>query len=308
MSMHSSLVSRFRGALLGAAVGESLGINCQNHPIAERSRSKVETWAFQPLPELSQRRAIATQVQRLTGQLPAEEQSETWPPEDGLTLIWLLPKMLIGFDYPQSAQLEAYPWLMQIAARSTQLDGQLMHQVMALILRGCPPHQLTEQLVAIWHDTPEGTQIHNRLWQVQTLVESGFGLITARQELATRSLIEDPTASMVVPIALYGFLCTPDDARLALLRTAQLDDQTRLTCALVGAMVGAWGGVDAIPVAWRQRIGSAHEPSALLSLWQVSSESDLFKQADQLAAAWAGVYHPMGDRAIAAPVMTSLPR
>ncbi len=167
------------------------------------------------------------------------------------------------------------------------------------------------------------------LLQVQILLEHGADLETATTHLcksATARLArqgegekKSQTNSIVnpgnfIPIALafYCFLNTPEDLRLSVVRAARCGIAGQLTCALTGALSGAYNGVAAIPVEWRE-VFSAVESRPLTdgrepSLWETGSDAKIVELANNLFAVWAGVYRPAAGidsaalaRAVAAP-------
>jgi hypothetical protein len=94
--------------------------------------------------------------------------------------------------------------------------------------------------------------------------------------------------------ALQIFVTTPEDFRLTLLQSARTSPDPQTTCAIAGALSGAFNSLAGIPMAWRQRLlADTSDRSPLFQLWQLNAEADLFQLADQLLAAWSGVYNPL---------------
>lgn len=318
MLMNLSIVSRFRGALLGAVLGECLGIHCQSRPKSEQSWQTIELWAFQaPTISSAPGRSIPSLIERLTQlerQHQAFQNSELLNPQHFAEhIIELLPVLLLGFDHPAPTRMSDYPWaeLPEFAPHTLQVDGLILHHVLSLVMRSCPPRQLIPRVIdRLNHpEVPNLEQITSQLWHIQTLVESGCVLASARQSFddlnATHS--HSDSSRLLMPIPLYGFLSTPDDPRLVLVRTAQLGHAPMLSCALAGAIAGAHAGVQAFPLAWRQQLSPTHRPSPLNALWNIASEAALFDLADQLAATWAGVYNPSTRSQISSsPLLASL--
>jgi len=93
---------------------------------------------------------------------------------------------------------------------------------------------------------------------------------------------------------------TPD-FRLTLLQVAKLP-QPQVHCAIAGALAGAAHSLTGIPPSWRQRFNQA----GYASFWSLTSEAELLQTADDLLAAWSGVYHPtqrLGNPVVAVPRM-----
>lgn len=167
------------------------------------------------------------------------------------------------------------------------------------------------------------------LLQVQILLEKGADLETAtthlcksatalrerqdegEKKLQTESI--NPGNFIPITLAFYCFLNTPEDLRLSVVRAARCGIAGQLTCALTGALSGAYNGVAAIPVEWRQ-VSSPDVKSQQLadgretSLWGTGSDAKIVELANNLFAVWAGVYRPDAGldsaalaRAVAAP-------
>ncbi|MEG4814574.1 ADP-ribosylglycohydrolase family protein [Microcoleus sp. K5-D4] len=152
------------------------------------------------------------------------------------------------------------------------------------------------------------------LLQVQILLEKGADLETAathlcksatalrerqgedEKKLQTESIV-NPGNFIPIALAFYCFLNTPEDLRLSVVRAARCGIAGQITCALTGALSGAYNGVAAIPVEWRQ-VSSAELKSQQLadgqepSLWRTGSDVKIVELANNLFAVWAGVYSP----------------
>jgi len=168
------------------------------------------------------------------------------------------------------------------------------------------------------------------LLQVQILLEQGADLETAtthlcksatalrerqgedEKKLQTESIV-NPEKFIPIALAFYCFLNTPEDLRLSVVRAARCGIAGQITCALTGALSGAYNGAAAIPVEWRQLSSAAVESQRLAegrepSLWGTGSDAKIVELANNLFAVWAGVYNPSAGmnsaalaRAVAAP-------
>lgn len=167
------------------------------------------------------------------------------------------------------------------------------------------------------------------LLQVQILLEQGADLETATTHLCKSATglrekqgegekkseihsIVNPGNFIPIALAFYCFLSTPEDFRLSVVRAARSGIAGQLTCALTGALSGAYNGVAAIPVEWGQVL-SAVESRPLVegrepSVWGTGSDAKIVELARNLFAVWAGVYNPSAGsdaaalaRAVAAP-------
>lgn len=149
---------------------------------------------------------------------------------------------------------------------------------------------------------------------MQILLEKGADLETAATHLCKsatalrerqgegekklqRESIVNPGNFIPIALAFYCFLNTPEDLRLSVVRAARCGIAGQITCALTGALSGAYNGVAAIPVEWRQ-VSSAELKSQQLadgqepSLWRTGSDVKIVELANNLFAVWAGVYKP----------------
>jgi hypothetical protein len=91
------------------------------------------------------------------------------------------------------------------------------------------------------------------------------------------------------------------DFRLTLLQAAKMP-HPQMHCAIAGALAGAAHSITGIPPSWRQRLNQA----GYASFWGLTSEAELLQIADDLLAAWSGVYHPtqrLMNPVVAAPRM-----
>jgi hypothetical protein len=216
--MPYSLINQFRGALMGAAIGEILGLNCQ-HPQAWR---EVEHWGLcvPAQPSAWGKRAIAQAQALIHGKdrSPLSFNSEN-SIEAEQAMIALLPIAL--FYHEDVARLKAH---------------------LAAALINCP-------------------QLIDRCGQIG----------------ATIALTLQQKSSPIEP---------SHDFRLTLLQTAKTAPGQ---CPIVGAQAGAAYGLTGIPASWRHRLNRA----GYASVWGLRSEAEGLQIADDLLAAWAGVYHPM---------------
>ena len=150
------------------------------------------------------------------------------------------------------------------------------------------------------------------LSQVQILLEQGADLeratthicksAMALQERQIKGENKSQTNSIVNPenfipmaIAFYCFLSTPEDLRLSVLRAARCGIAAPLTCALTGALSGAYNGSAAIPVEWRSRhsaalLGRSAAEGREPSVWSTGSDVKIGQLANNLFAVWTGAY------------------
>jgi hypothetical protein len=228
--MHYSMINRFRGALLGTAIGEVLGTNCQQ-PQAWR---EIEHWGFHNPGDSAWGKMAVTQAQALIhekGRMPISQA------DDERIMIALIPIAL--FYHEDLTLLEFH---LEAALGCTLAD-----RASAQVLAHC--------------------------------LQVGEAIALTLQEKSTPR----------------------QDFRLTLLQTAKMP-HPEVHCAIAGALAGSAHSITGIPPSWRQRLNQA----GYASFWGLTSEAELLQIADDLLAAWSGVYHPtqrLMNPVVAAPRM-----
>ena len=316
--MRYSLLSRFRGALLGSLVGEILGSGSRHSlifgglsftlPETEGDKA-VET----PLitPQLSDWSQIATSgIKSLInrGRLDVEDwllHAAKTPPTLALlkksassseAAVATLPVALFFHDNEIKLQQQ----LQQVATVWQRFEGYegVLAVGYAIALA------LTEKLNSatliprtISYLGTSQTTLVQQLEQLQTLIEQGTGLdstVTKLRHEAQR-LGQPPLNPFTsIAIAIYCFLTTPEDFRLSVSRAVRSCYQPQITAALTGAIAGAYNSNIGIPVGWR------------LAANRINIGNERLQLADRLLAVWSGVYEisdvePFPWAAIAAP-------
>lgn len=148
-----------------------------------------------------------------------------------------------------------------------------------------PATSIEETIAYLDMETP----LVQQLRQVQTFLEQGASLETVLTKLTPRTAALPNTS---IALAFYCFLSTLEDLRLSVVRAARCP-QPQVTCAIAGALSGAYNSIAGIPVNWRLALGKQKEEnSPLAQLWGINSEAELLRLAARLLAAWSGVYDP----------------
>jgi hypothetical protein len=82
----------------------------------------------------------------------------------------------------------------------------------------------------------------------------------------------------ILPVAMatYCFLCTPNNYKLAVQRSAQIPRQPFVTLAMTGILLGTYNGLMAIPSSWYAE--------------GMRGADQLLQSAERLLSAWSGVY------------------
>lgn len=303
--MRYSLLSRFRGALLGSFVGEILGSGGAGRRISGKAMlippkredaNSVETRLIASVPTLSDWSQIAvcgTESLIRCGKLDIED----WLLHSGMMQSSLL--LLKTTASSSEAAVATLPIALFFhedevklrqqllkAAAVWQQDSSESEDVLAVAL--AIALALTEKLdfttliprTLAYLGTSQ-TPLVNQLEKVQTLVDKGAGLDTTLTQLrqdAQRTGKAESRSDMSIALAFYCFLNTPEDFRLCVTRAARTGYQPQTTAALTGALSGVYNSVIGIPIGWR------------LTTNRISTGIQRLQQADRLLALWSGVY------------------
>jgi hypothetical protein len=210
--MPYSLLSRFRGALIGGVVD-------QRQP---RYRCA----------DLTDVEAVAATVQSLvTGQYSAVVKTE-------IEILSLVPVALYLHDDHQKLRqiiLEAIPVGLEDAgvAIATAITFALRPQV--------DPLRVLPELVQSLSDSG----LSQKLQQVQNFLVRRDSLAIALQTLGDPNQLE-----IALAVAFYCWLSTATQFQLSLRRVQSIPDVSPLTLGLTGALSGALNGQSAIPTPW----------------------------------------------------------
>lgn len=303
--MRYSLLSRFRGALLGSFVGEILGSGGAGRRVSGKATlippkredaNSVETRLITSVPTLSDWSQIAecgTESLIRCGKLDIED----WLLHSGMMQSSLL--LLKATATSSEAAVATLPIALFFhedevklrqqllkAAAVWQQDSSESEDVLAVAL--AIALALTEKLdfttlipqILAYLGTSQ-TPLVNQLEKVQTLVDKGAGLDTTLTQLrqdAQRTGKAESRSDMSIALAFYCFLNTPEDFRLCVTRAARTGYQPQTTAALTGALAGVYNSVIGIPIEWR------------LTTNRISTGIQRLQQADHLLALWSGVY------------------
>jgi ADP-ribosylglycohydrolase len=315
--MRYSLLSRFRGALLGSLIGEILGSNKGVFPSrlilqALPAQDQQPLVAPCPIAQLNWSQIATCGIESLIhcGRLDLEDWQHRSDQVESLSLLKnsansseaaLATLPIALFFHDDQGKLRQQ--LQQAAAHWHQTDeneGVLaVGYAIALALTEKLNHNLIPQILSYLGNaqTPLGQQLQ----QVQNLLDKGAALDSAIHQLRQEAKLQGGKADAVTAIALafYCFLSTPEDFRLSLSRARVVGYQPQLTLALTGAIAGAYNSNIGIPVGWR------------LAANQINISTQRLQLAEQLLAVWSGAYgvsvnEPLPWAAIAAPKVIRL--
>lgn len=331
--MHQSLLNQFRGAYLGAVLGEVLA--------SGHSSRDPETTL--PLGAIA-----LSHTQALIGQEPDFGCISRWIGQSLASDI--LIQLTFGvsgsiFFHDDLLELQRYlaaqrpRWCPMLAAESVEIvraveEGIL---ILAIVMSG-----ILQQCFQVPTAIATVRQMLGTLGRLPGIMDGYLScledMLATRQPLAIATImlhqLESPEPSadpalramrQTVAIALYTALSSLDHPSLALQRIQMVrsadhqhppifKDFHRLAGLITGMIVGAYNGLEGIPLAWRYSLTpAAHHsnqgvsPDYLGTYWNVVSEVDVLQWVDQLFARWAGAdqcsyfFTSMPTLAIASP-------
>lgn len=324
--MRYSLLSRFQGALVGAALGEILGVCCR---VRQRQRSadswlRVDHWGFAAAQELlplgwgqvvvdgsgQLTQTNRWDLEKLTNRLDLNSKDY----RSGGLAIATLPLTLYFHDDIDQLQTQIQQaiagWMSDAIPDPELLSSVLIVSYgMALALREeFDPTRLIPDLIADLGTQALTPIVNQMLHQVQTLVEERTSLAIATSQLA-RSYLPHHPELFDLSIVLTSVLTVPDDFRLSLLQVVQVSRQPQTACAIAGAILGTYNSLAGLPVGWRRKLNAYPDGSSpLVHLWTVASEAELLLLAERLLSSWAGLYNPaQADGDINTPLTIAAP-
>lgn len=308
--MRYSLCSRFRGTLLGAAVGEM-----QIRPQVQLLNRGVEqpNWHVRANFQWGRLAVLGAQSLIRLGRFDVDDWRDTFgkesvlnqfsasPEQDAMNLVStkaIIATLPLALFYHEN-EIKLRQNVQQLMA--VWQDESIVTMDGALAIGYAIAMSLTEKLNA---DSliPETiaflgshTQLAQHLAQVQTLLKQGASL-----ERATAELVRDAQPSTPIALAFYCFLSTLEDLRLSITRAVKTGYQPQFTSAITGALSGAYNSTAGIPSTWR--IALSQPDAKPLAAWGMTTESEMLELSDSLVAVWSGVYDQATYTAALMPV------
>lgn len=278
--MRYLLASRFRGALLGGFLGETLTSSCQPTQLLDTH------FAQSVIPG-------ATSLIKL-GKFEVDDWLEAYQQRftdlEPITIIAAtIPIALFYHENPvklhQNLLQLLKHWDGDLAIRDSILAiGYAIAQSLAEQLH---PQSIIPQITAFIGETD--TQLPQNLLKVHHLLTQKPGLERVLDELGKKNHLCEEIA-----LAFYYFLSTWEDFRLSVLRATHQHKiapqrSSHLNCQTISIITAVLSGVHnstaSIPINWRVAVSSAHTTTSNLS-----EISQMLELADALATAWSGVY------------------
>ncbi|MEH1837490.1 MAG: ADP-ribosylglycohydrolase family protein [Nostoc sp.] len=274
--MRYSPISRFRGTLIGAFLGESLATgNIQSQSYLDLGRMTVlGTESLIALGRLDLEDWIARQQQESLHLAVTDDVSIK-------IILATLPVTLFFHENPIKLRHNLLHvlkiWEDDPIVRDVTLA--VGYAISLALTEKLNPLILIPQTISFLQETP--TSIPKKLLTVQNLLEQGAGLSRAQAEFAKEEKLTNTIA-----MAFYCFLSTLEDFRLALLRATDNGNfMQQAIGAITGALSGAYNGIGGIPVNWQVLLLQKNSPA-----WGLTNFSQMLKLANAFVAVWSGVY------------------
>jgi ADP-ribosylglycohydrolase len=288
--MRYTVLNRFQGSLLGAAIGEILGANSSDrntnlaNGTAFSSWLAVHEWGFQPLSTFGVGWGSLA-MRQLRHLLQPDSLSDSPLKPDLLPDPDLLPESepsLSGLaiaTLPIALFYHENPDPMQVQIRQAMAQWQAHWQVQE---QAPNPHQPAAESAI---EAEPGIGVLLVSYTLSLILREQFSpatliadfiryfdlsqtdpLISQLDRLqSSESLL--PVSDSPALLALAAFLKTPDSYRLSLLQAAQAQAQPSVVCAIAGALSGAYNGKAGLPLDWysalqRRYLSTFESPSA----------------------------------------------
>lgn len=283
--MRYSPISRFKGTLLGAFLGESLTAGGEIQFQSYLNLGRMAVLGIQSLIALGR-----LDLDDWIGRQQQESLHLAATNDISIKIIIAtLPVALFFHENPIKLRQNLLDVLKIWEDDPVVRDGTLAvgYAIAQALTEKLDSLTLIPQIISFIGETP--TSIPKNLLIVQSLLEQGAGLSTAEAEFAREEKL-----SKIIPMAFYCFLSTLEDFRLAVLRAthngnSQVQDGTPLssqaTGVITGALSGAYNGIGGIPVNWQVLHLQKNSPA-----WGLTSFSQMLKLIDAFVAVWSGVY------------------
>ncbi|HIK27166.1 MAG: ADP-ribosylglycohydrolase family protein [Oscillatoriaceae bacterium SKW80] len=268
--MRYSLLSRFRGAVLGAAVAriwenskllpqwETLAVFAAENLI-QKGQLDLEEWK-NAYKQAVNSTSIKEKEREWAGAAYAILPVILFFHEDDKKMLSMLEQTLGVWEYASCVR----DWIICLAVALAQALQEKLN-----------PASFIPEISTYFQ---ENSQVSMQLLQVQTWLEEGLCL-EAIKEWAQHS--EDSAQYTSIALALYCFLSTPEDMRVSVMRAARIGKEPSITVALTGAISGAYNSIYGIPVAWRSQLRHLNTNKAVAEIIQLG---------ERLFAAWCGAY------------------
>ncbi|BAZ41667.1 hypothetical protein NIES4101_76340 [Calothrix sp. NIES-4101] len=299
--MRYSLISRFRGTVVGAVIGETLPIKNakQEKELSFQTQTALNVMNFASTSLITQGKLNLEDWLRIKpgnhilNQLNSNKSSNLnidFNEQPLLTAIFAtLPIAL--FFHENSLKLKqnisdvVQAYSDDLAIRDSTLA--VSYAIAKSLTENLKPATLIPQIVDFLGNTPTDTpqqllKIHHLLEQGASLEQVNIELSKAEQQQKNSS--HQYTPSQLVAVAFYCFLVTLEDFRLSVLLARSDTDFTTIG-TITGALSGAYNSTAGIPIAWQVRYSQQNRTNLHSNIGM-----QMVELADGLLAVWSGVY------------------
>lgn len=279
--MRYSLVSRFRGTLLGLLLGQTLVKDYEQKSQSYSNWNKMAILGIESLNALGKLDLDDWRERQQEKSLHLDTTNDVSPQAILATIPVALffheNKIKLRQNLLQVLQI----WENDPVIRDATLA--VGYAIAQSLTENLEPRTLIPQIISFIGET--STSFPQKLLKVNNLLEQGAGLETAQAELS-----KDQNWSSAIALAFYCFLSTLEDFRLTVARaTVWKQDAWTLNSQIIGAITGALSGAynstTGIPVKWQVSLSLTN-----LTAWELTSYSQMLELADALVAVWSGVY------------------
>ncbi len=279
--MRYSLVSRFRGTLLGVLLGQTLTQRYQQQSQICTDVGQIAVLGAESLVALGK----LDLDDWLKRQLQKSPHLDT---TDGISIQVILATIPVALFFHEN-KIKLRQNLLHVL-KIGEDDPIVRDVTLALgyaiaqsLLEQLEPRTLIPQTISFIGETE--TSIPQQLLKVHELLKQGAALEKVQAELS-----REEEWSHTVGMAFYCFLSTLEDFRLTVLRAIGNGDigkqdswylRSQTIGAITGALSGAYNSTVGIPVKWQIWLSSAGE---------MANFPQMLELADALVAVWSGVY------------------
>ncbi|MGK7935435.1 MAG: ADP-ribosylglycohydrolase family protein [Xenococcaceae cyanobacterium] len=289
--MGHSLLSRFRGALLGGILGDALITQIKTPDLFQGNQQPdwYKILHYQPS-ELTDK---LQQICLLLNQ-PNQLEQQIFKCESGNSGEWAYIALPIILFYHEDFVLLQKE--IRIFAQYWQWSDEVVEDVLiwsyiiALAIKEkLDKRNIIGQLLA--GVRAKQTPLYQLLRQLESWLFESLTLEQVVEKLSTQN------QEWSIPLSLYCFSSTPEDFYLSISRAAHHHNQAKITAILTGTLAGGYNGITGIPTPWRK----------------LSAQNLVYRELDRQGTTlfnnWSGVYQKgqqldrnrIGQRAIAAP-------
>jgi ADP-ribosylglycohydrolase len=279
--MRYSLVSRFRGTLLGVLLGQTLAQRYQQQSQVCTDMGKIAVLGTESLIALG-RLDLNDWLERQLQKSPHLDTTDDVSPQ---IILATIPAALFFHENKIKLRQNLIHvlkiWEDDPIVRDVTLA--LGYAIAQSLVEQLEPRSLIPQIISFIGETE--TSVPQQLLKVNDLLKQRAGLERVQAELS-----REAEWSHAIGTAFYCFLSTLEDFRLTVLRAICNGDirkqdswclHSQTIGAITGALSGAYNSTMGIPAKWQVWFSPTQE---------MTSFDQMLELADALVTVWSGVY------------------